>query len=169
MNFYAYPPGEQLSPFDPVDGGNYFAYAGSFTYLGSFEDVGNIGWPGDERSQLLLGQNVLMIFKRHSIVHHGSIIYLNGGFDDGHHIGISRFAAKKYVLITESINRYAIDTWRDRKLETYVVQNADGTFNCSLMPLLFDSPDRATAHALDGICRDTRCIVAQWFADIDRY
>lgn len=46
ITYCDYPAGKTITPFQTVDGDNYFMEAGgTFTYLGSYEEIGNIRNP----------------------------------------------------------------------------------------------------------------------------
>lgn len=78
-----YPVGKRITPFQEVDGDNYFMETGeNFTYLGSYEEIGNITDPWEERSKLMQGGHVLNIFKRHSLIDRGRVVFntLNNKF-----------------------------------------------------------------------------------------
>lgn len=170
MEFYNYPPNKIISPFDAVEADNYFAEAGKITYLGTFEEVGNIAAAFDKRNSILAGDYVLNIFKRYALVENGKITYLNERFNDGHEIGASRNKYKNYIIYTNILHKYKIDSWGTNYLESYSINNTDGTYNCSLQFKLFENPDLAVQYAIEiSNNKNTKCIVAQWFADIDRH
>lgn len=74
-----------------MEGENYFMQEGeAFSYLGSYEEIGNIRYPWDERTYIIPGVYVLNIFKRHSVIDQGEAVFTNSHFDDGHKIGESR-------------------------------------------------------------------------------
>lgn len=51
IRYVDYPEGKRLAPFQALDGDSYFMVTGySFTYLGSYEEIGNIQDPWEERS-----------------------------------------------------------------------------------------------------------------------
>lgn len=84
MDFHNYPLGKKNIPFNPSDGDNYFAYCNIFSYLGNYEEIGNISSPMDERNSFFLGGWVLNIFKRYEIIEDGKVIFTNDNFNDGH-------------------------------------------------------------------------------------
>ncbi len=53
MQFYHYPPTKKISPFEPIEADNYFVYGTKFSYLGNFEEIGNICLPTDKRNVFL--------------------------------------------------------------------------------------------------------------------
>jgi hypothetical protein len=170
MKFYNYPENKHVSPFEAVDADNYFAVAGKITCLGTFEEIGNIKTSFDTRNNLLTGAYVLNIFKRYALIENGKLTYLNKKFNDGHEIGASRYKCINYVIYTNILHKYKIDSWGTNFLETYSVNNTDGTYNCSLQFRLFDTPDLAIQYAIEiSNNKNMKCIVAQWYADIDRH
>lgn len=170
MEFYNYPPNKHVSPFDAVDADNYFAEAGEITCLGTFEEIGNVATPFDTRNNILTGAYVLNIYKRYALIENGKMTYLNEKLNDGHDIGASRYKYKNYIIYTNILHKYKIDSWRTNLLEAYSINNTDGTYNCSLQFKLFKNPDLAVQHAIEiSNNKNMKCIVAQWFADIDRH
>lgn len=170
LEYYNYPRNKNISPFDAVQADNYFAEAGKITYLGNFEEIGNIATPFDSRNATLTGAFVLNIYKRYALVENGKIMFINEDFDDGHEIGASRYKEKNYVIITDKIHKYKIDSWGTKLLETYSIHTMDGTYNCALWLRLFKTPELAIQYAIDiSIDKSMKCIIAQWFADIDRH
>lgn len=96
--------------------------------------------------------------------------YLNKKFNDGHEIGASRYKCINYIIYTNILHEYKIDSWGTNLLETYSVNNTDGTYNCSLQFSLFKPPDLAIQYAMDiSNNKNMKCIIAQWYADIDRH
>ena len=170
MDFYDYPRLKQTSPFEPIEADNYFAMAGKISYLGDYEEIGNIKSPDDKRNVIFGGAYVLNILKRHSVVEGGRHIYTNENFHDGHIIGASRLKSVEYVILTDKLQEYTVDSWGTQLLKAYTVQNDDGSYNCSLQLKLFSDADSAILYAME-ISKNTsmRCVVAQWFADIDRH
>ncbi len=170
MEFYNYPPNKCTSPFEAIQADNYFAEAGKFTYLGTFEEIGNIETPFDSRNINLNGAYVLNIYKRYALIENGRVIYLNKSFDDGHVIGASRFKNSNYIIVTDKLHKYKIDSWGTKLLKTYSIHNTDGTYNCGLQLRMFKTQELAIQYAI-GISTDInmKCIIAQWFADIDRH
>ena len=68
IQYFRYPAGKTITPFQAEDGDNYFMNAGYyFTYLGNYEEIGNIRDPWEKRSQQIQGAYVLNIFKRHKV------------------------------------------------------------------------------------------------------
>ena len=161
---------KQVKPFDGVDGDNYFAVAGKITCLGTYEEIGNIAIPFDTRNSIFTGAYVLNIYKRYALIENGKLTYLNKKFDDGHKIGASRYKYVNYIIYTNALHKYKIDSWRANLLEAYSVNNIDGTYDCSLQFRLFKTPDLAIQYAMDISNNEgMKCIVAQWFGDIDRH
>jgi hypothetical protein len=170
MEFYNYPLNKRISPFDAVEADNYFAVAGKVSYLGTYEEIGNIVSPFDERNNILSGSYVLCIYKRYSLIENGKVTFINNKFNDGHGRGASRFNSNNYIIFTDALHKYKIDSWGPKLLESYSIQNTDGTYNCSLQPRLFISPDLAIQFAINiSNNENMKCIIAQWFADIDRH
>lgn len=170
MEFYNYPKNKHISSFDAVDANNYFAVASKITYLGTFEEIGNIATPFDTRNNILTGSYVLNIYKRYALIKNGKLTYQNDKFNDGHEIGESRYKSMNYIIYTNILHKYKIDSWGTNLLEEYCVNNTDGTYNCSLQFRLFNTPDLAIQYAMDiSNNKNLKCIVAQWFADIDRH
>lgn len=74
-----------------------------------------------------------------------------------------------YIVYTNILHKYKIDSWGTNLLEEYSINNTDGTYNCSLQFRLFKTADLAIQYAMDiSNNKNVKCIVAQWFADIDR-
>ena len=111
MDFHNYPLDKKNSPFNPSDGDNYFAYCNIFSYLGNYEDIGNISSPMDERNRFFLGGWVLSIFKRYEIIEDGKVIFTNDNFNDGHIIGASRLKNVQYAILTSQQQEYEIPSW----------------------------------------------------------
>lgn len=104
------------------------------------------------------------------MVEKGQVVYKNTRFDDGHVIGSSRLKSIKFVIYTDVLHDYRIDSWGERLLSSYSIRNDDGSYNCSLQLKLFDDPDAAIQHSKElSKEQKMKCIVAQWFADIDRH
>lgn len=143
---------------------------GKITYLGTFEEIGNIATPFDKRNGIFSGAYVLNIYKRYALVENCKKIYLNNNFNDGHEIGANRYNSRNYIIYTNTLNKYKIDSWGSNYLECYSIQNTDGSYDCSLQLRLFKSTDLAIQYAMDiSNFENMKCIVAQWFADIDRH
>ena len=102
---------KQVKPFDGVDGDNYFAVAGKITCLGTYEEIGNIAIPFDTRNSIFTGAYVLNIYKRYALIENGKLTYLNKKFDDGHKIGASRYKYVNYIIYTNALHKYKIDSW----------------------------------------------------------
>lgn len=171
MRFINYPPNKQhISPFEPIEADCYFAHAGNFSYLGNYEEIGNIRSPYDVRSDILAGAFVLNIFKRHSIVQNGKRIFTNKNFDDGHIIGASRLKEIRYAIVTDELQEYKIDSWKEELLKDYSINNNDGSYNCALQLKLFSDADSAIEYAVELSKKSpAKYVIAQWFADIDRH
>ena len=170
MDFYNYPPGMGTSPFEPLEGKNYFVYCSKFSYLGNYEEIGNITSPFDERNRFFSGDYVINIFKRVSIIKKGKIIFTNNHFEDGHIIGESRLKNNpnniQYAILTDKLQEYVIPTWRNDTLKTYSIKDN----NNPLQLKLYSSTEAAINHAiLLSQEKNMDCIVAQWFGDIDRH
>ena len=172
IKYYSYPAGKKITPFQAVDGDNYFMATGeTFTYLGNYEEIGNIRDPWEERSLQITGGFVLNIFKRHSVIDRGEVIFTNSHFDDGHRIGQSRLKDVRFAILTDRIQEYHVDSWREQqKLKTFSIQDDSSEFNATLRLKLFDSAEEAIANA-KKISKEQfmKCVVAQWFADLDRH
>lgn len=83
---------------------------------------------------------------------------------------------EKQNLMKKIMNRkrlmflYKINSWETNLLEIYSVNNTDGTYNCSLQFRLFKTPELAIQYSMDiSNNKNMKCIVAQWYADIDRH
>ena len=170
MIFYQYPPNKIVSPFDPVDADNYFAVAGETSYLGNFDELGNINDPFDLRNDFFKGAFVLGIMKRHSIVEDGALIYKNALFNDGHEYRGYHKNAANYIIHTNVLHRYIIDSWGGRFLETYTIKNDSGSYNCALRSKTFSTPDLAIQYAIQiSSVKKMKCVIALLFAEIDRH
>lgn len=174
ITYCDYPAGKTITPFQTVDGDNYFMEAGgTFTYLGSYEEIGNIRDPrtGDERSCKIMGNYVyvLDIFKRHSVIDQGKVIFTNPHFDDGHRIGESRLNDIRFAILTDRIQKYHVDSWGEKsKFKCFSIQDDSDRFNSTLHMKLFDSAKDAIAYAIKiSKEQSMKCVVAQWFADLD--
>lgn len=171
IEYYGYPVGKKITPFQAVDGDNYFMAAGKvFTYLGNYEEIGNIKNPCEERSMQIGQEWVLNIFKRHSVIDRGEVIFTNLHFDDGHRIGSSRLKDVRFAILTDRIQEYHVDSWGEKKLRCFAIKDDSDKFNATLQLKLFDSAKRAIAYAIK-ISKEQymKCVVAQWFADLDRH
>lgn len=162
-----YPPDKTISPFDPVDADNYFAVTSGYTsYLGSYEEIGNIASPFDPRNSSLKGSYSLGILKRHSLVKDGEPLYCNPFFDDGHQLGTVR--SMQFMIYTNRLHRYSVDTW-DQPLELYSIQDDSGAHNCALWFKTFETAELAVQHAIQlSTHRDMVCVIAQCFSTVDR-
>ena len=166
MDFYNYPIGKEISPFESVNGDNYFAYCAKFSYLGNFDEIGNISGPFDERNNYFTGAYVLNIFKRFAVVENGKVIFVNKLFNDGHIIGASRLKNIQYAILTSQIQEYKIPSWGTQVLKTYAIHDD----NAPLQLKLFLTEDSTIQYAMSLSKKERiKCIVAQWFADIDRH
>lgn len=166
MEFYIYPANRKISPFESVNGDNYFVYCTKFSYLGSFDEIGNICNPSDKRNALFTGAWVLNIFKRLAVVENERLIFINKNFNDGHIIGASRLKNLQYAILTSQIQEYEIPSWRTQVLKTYAIHDDDNPLQLKL----FLDADSAIQYAiLLSKKQNIKCIVAQWFADIDRH
>lgn len=172
IEYYNYPAGKKIIPFQAVDGDNYFMEEGdTFTYLGNYEEIGNIRDPWEERCNQIPGVYVLNIFKRHSVIDRGEVVFTNPHFDDGHRIGRSRLKDVRFAILTDRIQEYHVDSWGEKeKLETFSIQDDSGRFDATLQLKLFDSAEKAITYAIK-ISKEQfmKCVVAQWFADLDRH
>lgn len=171
IKYYNYPAEKKITPFQTVDGDNYFMAAGeTFTYLGNYEEIGNISDPW-ELSHQIQGAYVLNIFKRHSVIDRGEVVFTNPHFDDGHRIGQSRLKDVRFAILTERIQEYHVDSWGEQeKLKSFSIRDDSGEFNATLQLKLFDSAEEAITNAIK-ISKEQfmKCVVAQWFADLDRH
>lgn len=171
IKYYDYPAEKKITPFQAVDGDNYFMAAGEiFTYLGNYGEIGNIRDPWEERSEQIGGGFVLDIFKRHSVIDRGEVVFTNPHFDDGHRIGRSRLKDVRFAILTDRIQEYHVDSWGEQqKLKTFSIRDDSGERNATLQLKLFDSAEEAIANAIK-ISKEQfmKCVVAQWFADLDR-
>lgn len=172
IEYYSYPDGKKITPFQAVDGENYFMQAGgTFSYLGNYEEIGNIKDPWEERSRQIQEAYVLNIFKRHSVIDQGEVVFTNPHFDDEHKIGESRLKDIRFAILTERIQEYYVDSWREKeKLKTFSIQDDSDEFNATLQLKLFDSTEEAITYAIKiSKVQFMKCVVAQWFADLDRH
>lgn len=171
QKYYDYPIGKKITPFQEAGEDSYFMAAGyTFTYLGNYEEIGNITDPSEERSRQIQGAYVLNIFKRHSVIDRGRVVFTNRNFDDGHKIGQSRLKDIRFVILTDRIQEYHVDSWGKTKLECFSIEDDSGAFNAALQFKLFDSVEEAIAYAIKVSNEQAmKCVVAQWFADLDRY
>lgn len=108
MEFYNYPSPKHVSPFEAKNADNYFAEAGKITYPGTFEEIGNIATPFDERNNIFTGAYVLCIYKRYAVIENGVITYRNQNFNDEHEIGASRYKTKNFILFVCISPRYLL-------------------------------------------------------------
>lgn len=172
IKYYSYPAGKKITPFQAVEGENYFMQEGeAFSYLGSYEEIGNIRYPWDERTYIIPGVYVLNIFKRHSVIDQGEAVFTNSHFDDGHKIGESRLKDIQFVILTDRMQEYHVDSWGEKeKLKCFSIQDDNATYNATLQLKLYDSAEEAIAYAVK-ISKDQsmKCVVAQWFAYLDRH
>lgn len=171
IKYYNYPAGKKITPFQAVDGDNYFMEAGeTFTYLGNYEEIGNINDPWEERSRQIQGAYVLNIFKRHSVIDRGEVVFTNPHFDDGHRIGQSRLKDVRFAILTDRIQECHVDSWGELKLKSFSIRDDSGGFNATLQLKLFDSAEEAITNAIKiSKEQSMKCVVAQWFADLDRH
>jgi hypothetical protein len=200
MKFNDYPKGDvQISPFEPIDGGNYFSVAGTMvSYLGSFEDYGNIEFMDitDKRNLILKGAFVLNIHKRLAIIENGELIYYNKNFDDGFIIDKSsslwRWNIEEGDVIDSHWNRLKlydddgniIESSRKKLIKFVVILERKIIYKVSYVfesyefhdinrPLqlrVFEDEESAVKFATELSVRyGIKCIVAQWFSDIDRH
>lgn len=172
IQYYNYPTGKNITPFQAVDGDNYFMAEGkNFSYLGNYEEIGNIRDPWEEKSYQIPGVYVLNIFKRHSVIDRGEVVFTNPHFDDGHRIGQSRLKDVRFVILTDRMQEYHVDSWGEQeKLKSFSIQDDSGKFNATLQLKLFGSAEEAIIYAIK-ISKEQfmKCVVAQWFADLDRH
>lgn len=157
MDFHNYPLGKKNIPFNPSDGDNYFAYCNIFSYLGNYEEIGNISSPMDERNSFFLGGWVLNIFKRYEIIEDGKVIFTNDNFNDGHIIGASRLKSVQYAILTSQQQEYEIPSWGANTLKTYSLQDDSN----HLQLKLFENADDAVEYAIQlSKEQHMKCIVA---------
>lgn len=172
IKYYTYPAEKKITPFQAVDGDNYFMVAGeTFTYLGNYEEIGNIRDPREKRSLQITGAFVLDIFKRRSVIDRGKVVFTNTHFEDGHRIGQSRLKDVRFAILTDRIQEYHVDSWGEKeKLKVFSIQDDSGEYNDTLQLKLFDSAEEAITNAIK-ISKEQfmKCVVAQWFADLDRH
>lgn len=168
MEFYPYPPGKNISPFEPSEEDNYFVYCTLFSYLGNYEEFGTIDL-FDDRNKIFWGAWVLNIFKRNAVIQKGKITFTNLNFDDGHIIGKSRLKNRQepiqYAILTNKVLEYDIPSWRNDTLKTHSIQDENNPLQLKLFVSLKDAMEYAINFSKEN---DMDCIVAQWFADIDR-
>lgn len=171
IKYYNYPAGKKITPFQAVDGDNYFMEAGeTFTYLGNYEEIGNISDPWEERSLQIQGAYVLNIFKRHSVIDRGEVVFTNPHFDDGHRIGQSRLKDVRFAILTDRLQECHVDSWGALTLKSFSIRDDSGGFNATLQLKLFDSAEEAITNAIKiSKEQSMKCVVAQWFADLDRH
>ena len=113
---------------------------------------------------------MLNIFKRHSVIDRGEVVFTNTHFDDGYRIGESRLKDVRFAILTDRIQEYHVDSWGEQqKLKTFSIQDDSGELNATLQLKLFDSAEEAITNAIK-ISKEQfiKCVVAQWFADLDR-
>ena len=172
LKYYNYPAEKRITPFQAIDGDNYFMVAGgAFTYLGNYEEIGNIKDPWEERSNQIQGAYVLNIFKRHSVIERGTVVLANPNFNDGHRLGQSRLKDVRFAILTDRMQEYYVDSWGEKeKLKTFSIHNDSDEFNATLQLKLFDSAEEAITYAIKiSKEQSMKCVVAQWFADLDRH
>lgn len=172
LKYYNYPAEKRITPFQVIDGDNYFMVAGgTFSYLGSYEEIGNIRDPWEERSEQIQGAWVLNIFKRYAVIDRGEVAFTNPHFDDEHRIGESRLKDVRFAILTERIQEYQVDSWGEKeKLRCFSIRDDSGEFNATLQLKLFDSAEKAITYAIKiSKEQSMKCVVAQWFADLDRH
>ncbi len=172
IKYYDCPAGKKITPFQTLDGDNYFMAAGeTFTYLGNYEEIGNIRDPWEKRSLQITGAFVLNIFKRHSVIDQGEVVFTNPHFVDGHRIGQSRLKDVRFAILTNRIQEYHVNSWGEyQKLKTFSIHDDSGECNVALQLKLFDSAEEAITYAIK-ISKEQfmKCVAAQWFADLDRH
>lgn len=175
MEYFDYPKDKQVSPFDNNNINEYFFEAGNhISYLTDYEDVDRIMGSFKESEKifpLYESGYVLSAMKRYAIVENGLILYINERFEDGHVIGRSRLGeAKKYIICTNITKNYYVDSWGKHELQSNIIREEKSGYNCSLQYRLFATPEYAVKYAKE-ISKENpmKCIVAQWFADIDRH
>lgn len=166
MAFYDYPVGKQISPFEPIDGENYFVEVDGwhFSYLGDFEQIGSM-----TRDKSLPGMFTLNVLKRAALVKNGKVIYRNKKFDDGHILGRSRLDRVQYVIHTSKMQEYkVVDSWGETQLKTYSIHNDSGKPYDTLYFKLFQTAEEAIEYAIPlSKQQDMTCIISQQFANID--
>lgn len=167
MEYFDYLNNTKISPFEKRNGNNYFACAGKISYLGSYEEIGNLLTPFDERNKIFKGEFVLLILKRYAVIKNGIVDYVNPNFDDGHIVGNSRYGNnKQYIIISSKYNQYKVKTWQNTYLKTYIIQDENDT----LQPKKFKSIEDAIEYGKSITQNNnTICVVCQWFSDIDRH
>lgn len=175
MEYFDYPKDKQVSPFDINNINEYFFEAGNkISYLTDYEDVDRIIGSYKESEKIFPWYEssfVLCAMKRYAIVENGMIIYINESFKDGHTIGRGGLGkAKKYIICTNVTKNYYIDSWGKHELQSNIIREEKLGYNCSLEYRLFSTPEYAVKYAIE-ISKENpmKCIVAQWFAEIDRY
>lgn len=175
MEYFDYPKDKQVSPFDIDTTNEYFFEAGNkISYLTDFEDVDRIIGSYNEGEKIFPWHEsgfVLSAMKRYAIIENGLIIYINDRFEDNHAIGRSRFGKeKKYIIYTNVTKKYHVDSWGNHELQSNIIREEKSGYNCSLQYRLFDTPEYAVKYAKEiSKEKPMKCIVAQWFADIDRH
>lgn len=170
MEFYPYPLEKRVSPFEPSDEDNYFVECKLLSYLGNYEEIGNLWHPADKRNEYFWGNWVICVYKRRAVIKNGKVAFINSQFNDGHIIGFSRLENSpepiQYAIITNNLLEYAVSSWNGWTLQSYSVRDE---YN-PLQLKLFTSFNEAVEYAM-SLSKENGvdCIVAQWFADIDRH
>ncbi len=96
----------------------------------------------------------------------GRKIFTNINFDDGHIIGASRWKEIQFVIVTNVLWEYAIPSWETHTLKTYAIQDNQNPLQLKL----FSTSDCAIQYAITLSKKwHIKCIIAQWFADIDTH
>ena len=170
MEFYPYPPEKRVSPFEPSDADNYFVGCKLLSYLGNYEEIGNLWHHGDKRNENFWGNWVICIYKRRAVIKKGKVAYINKQFHDGHTIGFSRLENNpepiQYAIITNKLLKYVVPSWNGRTLQSYSVHDEHNPLQLKLFASFNEAVEYAMSLSQEN---DVDCIVAQWFADIDMH
>lgn len=172
--FLDFPQNEQISPFEPIDAGNYFAATyRKLSYLCSFEELCNRKIPAGAIHNPLDYCIVLAILKRHSIVENGNLIYQNQFFDDGYKVGDYNKEIKSAGFEEIESVQYIVyicktESWCNSSFKSYYIQSGLGESTNRLGDKIFDTPERAIRYAINVSSRSSvKCIIAQYFSLTD--
>lgn len=154
MEYMDFPKQEKrVGIFEPSDNNYFFLDSRLCSYLCSYKQV----FEADRFR--IPGAQVVVTYKRAAVVDSGKVVYKNENFSDGHICETMRFKDINFVIISEKIIHYSEHWYHDSHLITSMGSS-----------VLYKTKEDAINEAVELSLRNKgRYVVAQWFAECDRY
>lgn len=162
MEYIDFPQQEQRAEiFEPSEN-NYFFCSTKSSYLCSYDQVLKAN------RFTVPGSQVLVTYKRKAVIAAGKVVFENKSFTDGHTCESMMYKDLSFVIISEKTNQYFVHSW-NKYMNSYVIRDCE-EYNQALHPRIYKTSEDAIDAAVKLSLTDKgRYVVAQWFAECDRY